>query len=132
MTEKLAESSIRMNRNTLDHNGMRCLANTLNNSLIVMCQLCHNDTEQHRVCSGIENVKNIAEDTKRAGMNNLLPPGLKLVQDVETKFGSTLFAVHRFLKSASKAWFATMNQKLDGELNAYGSSERNNDSESEK
>ncbi len=129
---KMTGSLISKNRNTLEHRWIRCHVHTPNYALKATFHQFKNDPELHRVCSDFKNLKRIMEDDQRPEWNNCLPPGFKLVQDVQKRFSSTFLVVERFFKSASKAWVVLMKQKHDGSLNAYWSLERSkNDSESE-
>ncbi len=70
-------------------------------------------------------MKKIVEDAKRSGWNNQLQPRLKLVHDVETRFGTTFIMVEWFIGSAYRNWVVMMKQMRDGSYIAHGSMERN-------
>ncbi len=57
-----------------------------------------------KIADNVKLVKRIIEDSKRFGWNKNLPHGFRLVQDVETRFGTIFRVVERFLKSSTKVW----------------------------
>lgn len=54
------------------------------------------------IADDLERVKTIVRIFKQGGWNSLLPDGHALIQEVETRFGTTHSVVQRFLKSADK------------------------------
>ena len=81
---------------------MRSYVHVLQNCMkTVFCQ-CADDPTLQKFDVDFKHVKRIVEDSKRSGWNKKLPLGYRLIQDVDTRFGTLYLVTERFLKSSSK------------------------------
>ncbi len=64
--------------------------------------LCADDSCLQKIEHDFKYVKRVVKDTKRYGWNKDLPIGYRLIQGVDTRFGTLFLVTERFLKSASK------------------------------
>ncbi len=81
---------------------MGCFVNILSNIMKSALNKCISDCVLVKIADAFRLMKKIVEDSKRNGWNSMLPVGYRLVQDVETRFGSHYRVAERFLKSVNK------------------------------
>lgn len=58
-------------------------------------------SQESEIIDDLKTMKEIVNYVKSAGLNDHLPDGFKLVQEVDTRFGTTFDVVERFVKSAA-------------------------------
>ncbi len=101
---RMANSSVSSRVCPRDENWMRCYVHVLQNCMKSVFALCADDDCLQKIGLDFKCAKRIIEDSKRYGWNKDLPVGYRLIQDVETRFGTLFLFTERFLKSASKVW----------------------------
>lgn len=84
-------------------------------------EACVNHSSLSKVSEDFKSVKRIVEDSKRHGWNTSLPEGYHLIQDVETKFGTSYSVAVRFLKAARVAQAGMVSKERDVAINAFHS-----------
>lgn len=57
--------------------------------------------QKSEISKNLSSIKKIVSTVKHANFNEDLPEGYKLIQEVETRFGTTFDTVKRFIKSVS-------------------------------
>jgi len=78
-----------------------CISHQLNT--VMKHAMDEEDREKSAISDDLRAVKTIFRVFKHGSWNSLLPRGLHLIQEVETRFGTTHTVVNRFLKVVDKA-----------------------------
>ena len=89
---RMANSSVSTRVCARDEKWMRCYVHVLQNCTKSAFSVCADDSSMLKIEFDFKSVKRIVEDSKRYGWNNYLPVGYRLIQDVDTRFG-TFFLV---------------------------------------
>ena len=113
-------SKVRMERSSVssriclrDEKWMRCYVHVLQNCMKYVFSQCGDDACLRKTGRDFKSVKRIVVDSERCGSNRDLSFGYKIIQDVETRFGTSLLVTERFLKSSSKVWDITVTQNRE-------------------
>jgi len=77
-----------------------CITHQLNT--VMKPSMSDEERRNTRISKDLGAVKTIVRVFKHGSWNSLLPDGFALIQEVETRFGTTFSVVERFLKSARK------------------------------
>lgn len=100
----VAGSSVSRNIAPLDQTWMRCFVHVLHNSMKAAMESCTTDDILVKTAEDFNSMKKIVKHSKKNGWNSSLPVGFRLIQEVETRFGTHFLVAERFLKSATKVW----------------------------
>ena len=93
---RVANASVSEDIHKTDETWMSCIAHTLNNAMkSVLSTNCQGPVLKV-VLLDFRAMKTVTEDSNRTGWNHLLPPGFKLKQESETRFGSQYQSSERF------------------------------------
>ncbi len=125
---RMANSSVSLRIAPRDQKWMRCYVHVLQKSMQSVFESCSDDPLLNKISSDFKFVKRIVEDSKRFGWNKDLPSGYRLIQDVETRFGTVFLVCDRFLKSASKVWGVILRHNRDIARESYEALEKIDDS----
>ena len=101
---RMTNSSVSSRVCPRDERWMRCYVHVLRNCMKTVFSLCTEDPSLQKIGLDFKSVKRIVEDSKRYGWNKDLPIGYRLIQDVDTRFGTLFLVTERFLKSSCKVW----------------------------
>ena len=100
----MANSTISSSISPRDEKWMRCCVHVLQNCMKSVFSQCGDDACLRKIGRDFKSVKRIAEDSELYGWNKDLIFGYKLIQDVDTRFGTLFLVTESFLKSSSKVW----------------------------
>lgn len=118
---RVANSSVSENVSPMSQKWLGCIVHQINTAL----KSCINSIEGHvdlyRVRSDLDSVKRIVQAFKKSFLNGQLPSGYHLIQEVETRFGTTFMAVQRFLKCSSLVKQLLMTHNLHSANMAFSS-----------
>ena len=128
---RMANSSVSLRVAPRDQKWMRCYVHVLQKCMQSVFENCSDDPLLSKVSSDFKFVKRIVEDSKRFGWNKDLPSGYKLMQNVETRFGTVYLVCDRFLKSATKVWSILLRLNRDTARESFEALEKIDDSSGE-
>lgn len=100
---RVAGSSVSSQFSNSDPKWMGCLAHQLNTAMKHCIEKMGDSPiiELRRIAEDLRRVKTIVRIFKQGGWNASMQSGFRLIQEAETRFGTTLSVVKRFLKSAN-------------------------------
>jgi len=108
----VAGSSVSRALAPLDQTWMRCHVHVLHNVMKHMMKNCNTDQILIKIAEDFKSMKKVVENSKRYGWNSMLPLSYRLIQEVDTRFGTHFIVAERFLKSASRVWDLIKAQNL--------------------
>jgi len=95
-------SSVSLRLARRDQRWMRCFAHVLSKVMEKAMLNCKNDPVLIKIHTDFKMMKRVVENSKRVPWNHMLPNGYRLIQEVDTRFGTHYLVAQRFLKSATK------------------------------
>ena len=98
---RVAGASISARIAPLSMKWVGCIFHQINTALKSCISALATDEDLQKIFDDLQSVKKIVRIFKQSNWNALLPEGYKLIQEVETRFGTTFQVVQRFLKSSS-------------------------------
>ena len=101
MMARVARASVSTRLAPLSEKWVGCLVHQINTAMKGCISQLANHEDVSCIFSDLQNIKNIIRIFKQSNWNSLLPAGYKLMQEVETRFGTTFQVVKRFLKSSA-------------------------------
>jgi len=117
----VAGSSVSRNIAPLDQTWMRCFVHVLNNVMKDTMENCVTDEILVKISQDFKAMKRIVTHSKKNGWNSMMPAGHRLIQEIETRFGTYFLVADRFLKSASKVWNVIRAQNYAAAINSFES-----------
>ena len=101
---RMANTSMSRRVSPWDQTWIRCHAHVLQKCMNVAVGKCKQNDILKRMSEVFKKVKNIGVDLKRQGWNKNIQRVFRLLQDVETRFGTVFNVTQQFLKSAKYVW----------------------------
>lgn len=98
--DKVAGSSVSFRFQSDSTRWMGCVLRQINTAMKAYLNAMTENDDLGLICRDLNSVKLIVRVFKQIGLNGKLPYGYHLIQDVETRFGSSFLVLQRFLKSA--------------------------------
>lgn len=83
---------------------MRCIAHQLNTAMKACFKLCETDPRLRRINQDLTHVKTLVRIFKQSGWNKELGDGNHLIQEVDTRFGTTFAVTEPFMRSGTAAF----------------------------
>lgn len=117
----VAGSSVSRRLAPLDQTWMRCFVHVLNCVMKAAMADLSTDTLLTKVSDDFKAMKRIVKHAKKNGWNSVMPDGYRLIQEIDTRFGTYYLVAERFLKSASKVWDVIRDQNLAAPITSFES-----------
>lgn len=118
---RMTGSSVSTNVCALDERWIRCYVHILNNAMKAAMGQCNNHAVLKNVSEDFRAVKRVVEDANWAQWGKKLPDGYRLVQEIETRFGTNYLVEQRFLKLSLMALGFIASDHRDSALQAFKS-----------
>ena len=106
---------------------MRCYVHVLQNCMKLVFALCADENCLQKIGLDFKRAKCIIEYSKRYGWNKDLLVGYRLIQDVESRFGTFFLVTERFLKSSIKVYNIIVTQRWKIARRSFEALEGRND-----